>query len=155
MKQAIDHPQFDVFDMIGEDAHRHILSYLMCVRDGHAVSPKPASAFIAAEHDSEAAANNPSFSGYQVSERLKKDYEALHPEDKAEWVVFEEQDRKRYRQERDAITTPEELVKICSDLCTISKHWREAVGGQMNSNAPKDIIEPSDLFHLKCRGRDS
>jgi len=150
-KRAIEPTTVDLFGMIGEDAHRHILSYLMCTRGVRVKHPKCASVFYASEFREEAVENNPGLNYIQISHLLENDFQALHHEEKAEWKEFETQDQERYRKEKDAVTTPYQLAELCTDLSVVSKHWHDVTADAMNMNAPYAVISPRDLFNIKSR----
>lgn len=141
----------DVFAILGEDIHRHILSFLMVLKDGRAKAAKyPAQLYVEANRESHKA-KNPTLANWQVDSALAHTFRSLTEEQQGPWNVRAEQDMDRYHKEEASFVRPFDLAEICFNLSLVSKHWNAVVGDVMNAKAPTEIVSKRQVAKLKSR----
>jgi len=143
----------NLFQILGEDVHRHILSYLTCLKDGRAMSPKSAKTLYREAHFDKYKADHQDLSTWAVLDILDKEFQALSAKKRATWDALAFQELERFEKEDAAFTRPSQLAQVCKNLSLVSKHWHMILGEVVNSQAPVEILSPCDLFKIKCRAR--
>ena len=145
------------FQKLGEDAHCHILSYLLCLPPPPRKPEKNKSAifhFRAERHGS-----NDNAKRKQRPSQIFEEFFKLSEEEGGRYISIAAHDKERYSREMAEYETrlsrmfsyPRQLADLCRMLLTVSKHWRRVVGKLMNLKAPKDVLHPTELANIKAR----
>jgi hypothetical protein len=115
----------DPFQLIGQEIHRHVLSYLMCLRD-YIVEPAKSACKLFMDANRASVPRHvmdkpnliPDLNVYiYLSVVFERD---LTDKDRSEWNKRAKQDEQRYPKEMAALTTSHDLRKICQNLCVVS-----------------------------------
>jgi len=143
----------DPFQLLSEDIHGHILSFLMCLSPTMDEVKKALTAFewYSKEEYEETRQLFPHLGQQQAIEYLQFQFQALS--DTSKWNRLERQDKERFDKEMVFLTTREDLLQVCTNVSVVSKHWCNVAGDIMNSQAPNGIITHRQLHELKCRAK--
>jgi len=151
--QVAGNSSVDLFFRLGEDVHRHILSYLMCPSEGRIARPRNPKELYIEAHRNRVSRGRPHFDSDAVTRVLANEFCMLSEPRKGKWKRRAERERvSHFMQESDpAFVTPSRLLSTCTNVVLVSKYWLNVGGDMMNLQAPSEIISPRALFTLKCR----
>jgi len=143
----------DPFQLLSEDIHGHILSFLMCLSPNIDEVKRAFTAFewYAKEEYKETRQLYPHLGQEQVIQYLQFQFEALS--DTSRWESLERQNKEHHDKEIEISTTREDLQQVCENVSLVSRHFRNVAGDIMNSQAPNGIITDRQLHELKCRAK--
>lgn len=112
----------DPFEIFGKDVHCHILSYILCIRNGRAKAPRSACWYFVEANLLAYMKANPHPRPWAIYNALGDMVEALPVEEQAKWNKLAEQDKERYDKEEAFFTRPYQLAWLCKNHSLISKH---------------------------------
>mmetsp|Transcript_55634 Transcript_55634/g.166706 ORF Transcript_55634/g.166706 Transcript_55634/m.166706 type:complete len:373 (-) Transcript_55634:907-2025(-) len=153
----------DPFQRIGEDAHRQILGYVLCLPAEVDKPKRCMSAFFhyynSVANRAAVKANNPEAPFGLIARILSAQYKSLTKEEVKRWHKIAKSDRERYQKEMQRYVAYkyekekrlQQFLSSCRDFPLVSHSWRDVTGDLINLHAPVEFITPSSLALLKRR----